>query len=434
MTKKDFLISFFGILNEIKADYFVFGEYKNLPESTGNSDLDIYVSPKDFYIFKKKFSNLLIENNIIIASYYKNSNAFFYRLMNNNANSFWGIQIDLFVNVFYYHGRCYFPLDNIKNDIITYNNIKVLKIETAYFIGFLKEIIHNAKVKQKYQDGFKLEVNKDKQKKLETLSILYGDNFRNLIIKYLNNEEIDFKTLKSIMVKSISKHNIHSYIFDKYTLIARLFKKKTGYTIAIEGTDGSGKTFIINSITPLLEECFHNGVIYTHLRPHCLPELGVLFGTKKNIKATVTNPHAKKPSKFLPSMARWSYYLLDYSIGYLINYWLKLHTKSKVVIFDRYYYDNYIDQKRLRTSLPKWIIRIGEFFIHKPDLVICLGGDPKIIYERKPETSFDEVKRQTKALKEFCKTRSNAVWVDTTIQPNISITTAIEAILKMCTH
>lgn len=160
----------------------------------------------------------------------------------------------------------------------------------------------------------------------------------------------------------------------------------------------------------------------------------MLLGTKKSIKATVTNPHAKKPSKFLPSIARWSYYLLDYSIGYLINYWLKLHTKSKVVIFDRYYYDNYIDQKRLRTSLPKWIIRLGEFFIHKPDLVICLGGDPKIIFERKPETSLDEVKRQTQALKDFCKTRSNTVWVDTTIQPNISITTAIEAILKMCTH
>ena len=50
-----------------------------------------------------------------------------------------------------------------------------------------------------------------------------------------------------------------------------------------------------------------------------------------------------------------------------------------------------------------------------------------MIYARKPETSLDEVKRQTEALKKFCRERGNAVWIDTTIQPEESVKAALGA-------
>ena len=102
-------------------------------------------------------------------------------------------------------------------------------------------------------------------------------------------------------------------------------------------------------------------------------------------------------------------------------------------IFDRYYYDYYIDQRRSRTSLPHWILRFGECFVPKPDLTLCLGGDPKKIYERKPETSLQEVERQTIVLRSFCKKRKRTVWIDTTLKPEKSIQIAKEAIVKMLT-
>ena len=49
------------------------------------------------------------------------------------------------------------------------------------------------------------------------------------------------------------------------------------------------------------------------------------------------------------------------------------------------------------TQHPKTINEIP-----KPDIILCLGGDPEKIYNRKPETSLEEVTRQTSALKDFC--------------------------------
>lgn len=205
--------------------------------------------------------------------------------------------------------------------------------------------------------------------------------------------------------------------------------------IVLEGTDGSGKSFIINSITPILEETIRCRIVYSHLRPHCLPDIGELFGKRKTLendaKKVVSDPHAEKPSGFAGSLVRWSYYMIDYTFGYLRKVWLPIHSKSKVFFFDRYYYEYYLDQRRSRVNLPMWIVRLGEFFIPKPDLILCLGGDPEKIYARKPETSLEEVTRQTKVLKEFCNKRKNAVWIDTTVTPEESINAAMKAINEM---
>ena len=211
-----------------------------------------------------------------------------------------------------------------------------------------------------------------------------------------------------------------------------MFRK--GYVIAVEGTDGSGKSFIINSITPILNEAFHNGIVYNHLRPHCIPDIAELFGKREKKEGetqVVSDPHAQKQSGVISSLVRWSYYMIDYTWGYLRRVWLPIHSKSKVFIFDRYYYEYYFDQKRSHVNLPMWVIRLGEFFIPKPDLILCLGGDPEKIYARKPETSLEEVIRQTKVLKEFCEKRKNAVWIDTTIAPEDSVSAAMSAITEM---
>lgn len=180
---------------------------------------------------------------------------------------------------------------------------------------------------------------------------------------------------------------------------------------------------------------FHNGVVYNHLRPNVIPDIAELMGKRKKAEkdkvTVVSDPHAGKQSGFIGSFVRWSYYMIDYTFGYLKTVWPAIHTKSKVFIFDRYYYEYYFDQKRSHTSLPKWILRIGEWLLPKPDLILCLGGDPQKIYERKPETSIEEVTRQTNVLKDFCAKRKNAVWVDTTTAPEESIRCAMNAICDM---
>ena len=105
--------------------------------------------------------------------------------------------------------------------------------------------------------------------------------------------------------------------------------------------------------------------------------------------------------------------------------------KTHLWLFDRYYYDYYIDQRRARLHLPNWIIKLYGIFVPSPDLTLCLGGDPEIIYARKPETSLEEVKRQTTILHKFCNKHKNAVWIDTTMKPEDSIKAAMAAIVSM---
>lgn len=206
---------------------------------------------------------------------------------------------------------------------------------------------------------------------------------------------------------------------------------KNKVTIAFLGTDGSGKSTIINAVTPLLEsEC--SCVKYEHLRPNYMPSLGVALHKRtqeeEDERGPVTDPHSLPPSGFLGSLFRLGYYMIDYTWGY---YKKVYHSKDMVWIFDRYFYDFMLDQRRARLNLPNCFLKLCSFFVPNPDLILCLGGDPKKIYERKPETSLEEVTRQTNVLKRFCNKRKNAVWVDTTLAPEVSIRLAKEAILDM---
>ena len=79
--------------------------------------------------------------------------------------------------------------------------------------------------------------------------------------------------------------------------------------------------------------------------------------------------------------------------------------------------------------LPPGFARFFSWFIPRPDLILCLGGDPEKIYARKPETSLEEVRRQVAALRKFCDGNPRAVWIDTTTSLESSVDAALSAIL-----
>ena len=208
-----------------------------------------------------------------------------------------------------------------------------------------------------------------------------------------------------------------------------MMQRKNKYTVVFLGTDGSGKSTIINEITPIIEKETGLKVRYEHMRPNYFPSLGVALGkrTKEEEMAygPVVAPHATRPSGVVGSLFRLCYYLVDYTYGYF----RKIYPSRDVVwIFDRYYYDLFIDQKRARLSMPQWIIDMLGKIVPDPDVIICLGGDPKVIFERKPETNLDEVTRQMNALKQLCKKKGNAHWIDTTTEVGTTVYAVLKAI------
>tara|TARA_B110000902_G_scaffold242890_1_gene294644 strand:+ start:797 stop:1456 length:660 start_codon:yes stop_codon:yes gene_type:complete len=205
-------------------------------------------------------------------------------------------------------------------------------------------------------------------------------------------------------------------------------KRKKSYSFAFLGTDGSGKSTIISHITPVLNNVYPDTVYYEHLRPNLFPSIARLLGKKDEFNDPVTNPHSKNPSGTFGSLFRWSYYLLDYTIGYGLKVFPKKIFTSCVWIFDRYYYDYRLDKRRTRVDLPDWVLKFGQWIIPEPDIIFCLGADPEIIFARKPELPLEEVQRQVEKLKLFSIDKKKAIWIDTSDSIEKSVEDVILAI------
>lgn len=428
MTKSEFISCLFQQLSKNKISYFVYGEYMYLPSDTAGSDIDIILDYKYLQQTKEVIKEICKNNGIILGSFYTNTTSLFYRFI----TSTWGVQIDIFFRGFIYKGISYYPISNISQDIIKHNGINALRIQKSYYIGFLKEIIHLGKAKEKYIRGFYEEVNANLDVYKKEITDLYGNETSSIIFNNLSIEGLKTKSkdIRNAILRHLSLPQKTTIVLNKLSLFKRFIQKRPGYVIAILGTDGSGKSTIINQITPILNEGFHDGIVYHHLRPNAIPDLGILMGKKekKHTPMVVSDPHAGKSSGLAGSLIRWGYYLIDYTIGYLKIVFPIIHTKSKIFIFDRYYYDYYIDQKRSKTNLPNWVIKLGELFVPKPDIILCLGGNPQMIYQRKPETSLEEVTRQTDALRDFCNHHKSAIWIDTCTDIQNSTEMAMNAI------
>lgn len=432
MTEKIYLNRLFHELNFNGVEYAVLRNYQQLPESCGGSDLDIWVAEGDYVRFMSIIKAVAEQCAGVLASYIPDDTC--PRLIYQADG--WGIQLDVHIGVAQHRGVPYVNNAIIESHIIEHNGVKALAPEIDGLISFLKEVLNNKKCKNEYCVQAADLIENLSPQCIEQYLQAFSESAREKIVNVLLKRDFSKESIKALGVFcSNDLQTIGSktrYYFSQMSKFARVFRQP-GYTIAVLGTDGSGKSFIINKITPILNEAFHKGVRYEHMRPNYLPSLAVALGKKKaDEPATVcSNPHGSKPSGMLGSLLRLSYYWLDYTWGYFRKVFPDKAFKTHVWLFDRYYYDYYIDQRRARLNLPGWIIKAYGWFVPAPDLTICLGGDPTKIYARKPETSLTEVERQTKVLRDFASRHKRTVWVDTTVAPENSVNAAMRAIVDM---
>ena len=154
-------------------------------------------------------------------------------------------------------------------------------------------------------------------------------------------------------------------------------------SISFLGPDGSGKSTIIDL---LMTTNYFKYKYYFHLKPI----------SQDNISTTVeTNPHSKPLYSKFKSYIKLLYFIYQYNFGWLKNI-VKLRTKSSLIIFDRYYDDLLVDNKRYRYGGSLGIAKFVRLFIPRPDLYFILTTDAKVIYERKQEVTFEDLDRQIK--------------------------------------
>ena len=420
----------FNELNNKEIHYSVLRNWETLPETSSGHDIDIWVRKADLGEFIIVLNSVAEQNGGGMVSYIYSKDCPRYLYLGKG----WGIQYDVHIEDAQYRNSSYVRGATIENHTFLHNGVKVLAPDVDGLISFFKEVLNNASCKNNYCENATKVIIESDGDLIDSYLDCFNQKTKTYIVNSLKEKDYSSNKLKQVRKKCVSDivsvPAMFSYYWQRVIRVLRLFKRP-GYVISVMGTDGSGKSTVIDAITPWLDEAFHHGVIYRHLRPTVIPDLGVLLGKRKSEPGrVVTKPHAHKPSGLLGSLVKWGYYLIDYTFGYLRLVWPQVSFKTKLFIFDRYYYDYYIDQKRMGISLPKWLIRIGELFVPTPDLIICLGGNPQKIYERKPETSLEEVTRQVDALKSFCSKRKNVAWIDTTTSIEETISSTKDAILK----
>jgi thymidylate kinase len=98
----------------------------------------------------------------------------------------------------------------------------------------------------------------------------------------------------------------------------------------------------------------------------------------------------------LLSAAKVVYLWIDYVFGYLLRIY-PLLAASRLVIFDRYYHDLLVDDRRFRYGGPRWLARLVARMIPLPDLVLVLDAPAEILQARKQEVPAAESARQADA-------------------------------------
>ena len=173
----------------------------------------------------------------------------------------------------------------------------------------------------------------------------------------------------------------------KFLNIKRILKRiflPTGITVSFLGPDGSGKSTIIDEL--LKNRLPYRRKDYFHLKP-------IIVNKKNTDLEMITDPHKFEPYSPIKSYLKLFYFIYQYNKGWFTNI-SKLKIKSSLIIFDRYFDDLIIDNKRYRYGGNKNIAKIARLFIPKPDIYFILTADAEVIYERKQEVPFEELQRQ----------------------------------------
>ena len=429
-----FLNDLFNTINKMNIIYCVLRNYDTLPYYTNGSDIDIFIHPNDFHSFHKTIKKIARKYNGEIISVLNALNVIDIAIMGKYNDNYWGIRFDTFT----YIGTndCTILTNKFVTERIEFHNgIKVANYQDAVIIAFIKEIIGAKKYNKRYSDdAIKFFLKEIDTYENEFLNVLPKDIVENVLVPLLMNQIPFSKKIPKTLFTGYRKKSLRikklTFFYELFLIYFYKFKRlivTPGFSVTFLGTDGSGKSTIIEKIVPLLEKPLHNKILYSHMRPNMIPNIGELFG-KKITQSEITEPHAAKPSGFVGSLMRLGYYSFDYIIGYWKVVHVKLAQKTTVWIFDRYYYDYLIDPKRARINLPSWIIKGVGCFVPKPDLIVCLGTKPEIIHSRKPELPLDEVVKQVDKLKYFSDNENKAVWIDTGKSLDESINQTLEAI------
>lgn len=290
----------------------------------------------------------------------------------------------------------------------------VCSAQVEYTLKLFSKYLHSGEVREKYRNELKERIPRLRKEVLSITSEFLPPDSSEKLLDFVEagdwsavHTSID-SVRAEICQKYFGRNPLKKFIYraKRFLYLGLKFFSKNGPVVAFEGCDGSGKSTIIDLLPVKMERVYNKEAIaYYHWRPNIIlrKEDKLLDGQK--IEACI--PHDKKPYNKLISFVKFIILNLDYTVGYLLGV-QKNVGQGKLVVFDRYYYDYFVDRYRYRLDISDTILKSFLWLIPKPDVTIVFVGTPEIIYERKKEIPLDEVTRQIERLKMYSTFFHNA--------------------------
>lgn len=434
-----FLKALFRGLDEASVRYAVMRNFELLPDNAGGSDLDVLVDPADEARLRTVLAEALrVADGAVIGV--ANSIGFFkaYALGKSTRSAYpwWGLRVDFNIGL-RYRGNSLLN-ESIAWPVRQHRGIPVLARGFSAVLGVLKDVMNNGTVPSRYVVAARVAA-KEEWSQIEALLSPMGKialgTFREMLLSSESLESLGGQC--TALRREVARCQLGLAGFQYVRLCAafewsrvRRYLRPPGMVVAILGADGAGKSTVIGSILPVLNSATHNAIVVRHLRPNLLPPLARLKGKTQQPGAPVREPHGSTQSGWFGSLFRLAYLTLDYVIGYWL--WTRpiIAKQPTIVLFDRYAYDLVLDPRRFRIRLPEWMNGMFIALAPKPDLVVCLHGDPETLSRRKGELSLDETRRQIEAMTSLARKLPQAILVSTDCELNKTRDEVLGALLS----
>ncbi len=254
----------------------------------------------------------------------------------------------------------------------------------------------------------------------------------------------DLKTLsqmnrsarRSLMWRALMHKPVRrSFAMLRFALATRVrpFWKPRGMTLAVIGTDGTGKSTLLEALHEVLDPAFRASENTTFkLRAAALPTLDQLlhFGKRTHTTEDFNRPHRAAPSGPIGSMLRAAWYALDARLGW----WLKVTPRRRrhcLIVFDRYFDDFLVDPLRARIRPNAWTTRFFAKLVPRPDRVMVCTAPLEVVRARKQEISEAQTDQQLRGYERLAAERPEAFVVDTDCDLDVAVDRALSALFPL---
>jgi thymidylate kinase len=374
-------------------NFLVLRNYENLPHFTTN-DIDVLVARPQFKAAEKilietaQAKGFRLHNRAEFATL-----AFYFSHIETNAQ----IHFDLF-SALKWRGFEFISSEDFLAKKIPRDSFFILHPAHEAVTNLLASFIFNGQVKEKYRTGIVAGFRADPEIARTLLAKTYGQALAVQLVQFAAQE--NWSAIES-RLNSVRR----TLIFRQWTcqplktflsldadcdrLLKRVFYPP-GLVVVLCGPDGCGKSTVAPKLIEMLRGTFS---LQKNRQIHWKPRI---FSKSREGRTPVTNPHGKPARNILASLLYFKFHWLEFFFGWWLRI-LPVTFRGGLVLIDRFYYDFFVDQKRYRLRVPKFLVRLGYALLPKPNLVFLLDASPEILQQRKQEVPLEETTRQRAA-------------------------------------